>query len=139
MSRTMIAMDEEIQKLRQQLGSLREDEKRAHAELLALGAKPLLCELRHGINELEQEIQASLPRLSEDGEQTSCRMPQEGIAEISRDWKLWQKHANTRRRICYELWQRCSEVIPENMSRSELWVCIHPLRRERHGGPNLGT
>ncbi|PLB51740.1 TBPIP-domain-containing protein [Aspergillus steynii IBT 23096] len=124
MSGTMAVTDKETQELRQQLDRLKEDEKRAHAELLALSTRPLLCELRRDIDQLEKEIESTLTHLSRNGELDSGGMPQESLADVSRDWRLWQRHANTRRRICFDLWQRCSEDIPGDMSRDELWVRI---------------
>ncbi|KAH8428919.1 putative TBP interacting domain protein [Aspergillus melleus] len=123
-SETVASIDEEIQGLRQQLGRFKEEEKRAHAELLALGTRPLLCELRRDINQLEQDIQSTLVHLSRDGQVNSGPVSQECLADVSRDWKRWQKHAKARHRICFDMWQRCSEVIPGDMSRDELWESL---------------
>lgn len=45
-------------------------------------------------------------------------------AEVEREWKRWQRQVAVRRRICRELWDRCSEVVPEGVTREELWVCV---------------
>lgn len=127
MSQSMTSMDEELQKLREQLGRIKGDEKKAQAELQTLSANPLLCELRHDNSQLEQEITSCLTFLSRNGEDDSYRMSAKEIAHASRDWKLWQKHARIRRRICLDMWHKCSEVIPGGISQKELWVCMYHL------------
>jgi 26S proteasome regulatory subunit (ATPase 3-interacting protein) len=118
------AMDEEIQRLQEELPGLKEEEKKVQAELSSLNAVPLLSELRTELEKLESEkesLAASLAKVHGDGEANGS--PQETEA-VRKDWKLWQVQARVRERICRDLWLKCSETLPEGTTREELWVCI---------------
>jgi uncharacterized protein (UPF0335 family) len=118
------AMDEEIQRLQEELPGLKEEEKKVQAELSSLNAVPLLSELRAEIEKLESEkesLAASLAKVHGDCEVNVS--PQESEA-VRKDWKLWQVQARVRARICRDLWLKCSETLPEGTTREELWVCI---------------
>lgn len=92
------------------------------AELATLRSKPLLSELRQDIGRLEKEKESMLARLDKLHRQdTSVSL--EERAEIEREWKCCQRQVNVRRRICRDMWMKCSEVVPEGMTREELWVC----------------
>lgn len=86
-----------------------------------LEAKPRISQLRQEIAQLEEErkvIQAQVEELQGDDVQLSV----EERARLEEEWKQWQRHATTRRRICRELWGRCTEVLPDNTTSQELWV-----------------
>ncbi|KAL2782496.1 Tat binding protein 1-interacting protein-domain-containing protein [Aspergillus keveii] len=115
------AMDEEIQRLQEELPGLKEEEKKVQAELSSLNAVPLLSELRAEIEKLESEkesLAASLAKVHGDCEVNVS--PQESEA-VRKDWKLWQVQARVRARICRDLWLKCSETLPEGTTREELW------------------
>ncbi|CEL06672.1 hypothetical protein ASPCAL09844 [Aspergillus calidoustus] len=115
------AMDEEIQRLQEELPGLKEEEKKVQAELSSLNAVPLLSELRTELEKLESEkesLAASLAKVHGDGEANGS--PQETEA-VRKDWKLWQVQARVRERICRDLWLKCSETLPEGTTREELW------------------
>ncbi|KAJ0417192.1 Tat binding protein 1-interacting protein-domain-containing protein [Aspergillus carlsbadensis] len=114
-------MDEEIQRLQEELPGLKEEEKKVQAELSSLNALPLLSELRAEIEKLDSEkesLAASLAKVHGDGELKVS--PQETEA-VRKDWKLWQVQARVRARICRDLWLKCSETLPEGTTREELW------------------
>src|SRR5699024_9189717 len=98
------------------------NEKKARADLAALCSKPLPSELRQDIDRLEKEKESILGRLEKFHGNDSAQISPAERAEIGREWELWQKHVNTRGRICRDMWKRCSEVVPEGMTREELWV-----------------
>ncbi|KAL2843810.1 Tat binding protein 1-interacting protein-domain-containing protein [Aspergillus pseudodeflectus] len=115
------AMDEEIQRLQEELPGLKEEEKKVQAELSSLNAVPLLSELRAELEKLESEkesLAASLAKVHGDGEANAS--PQETEA-VRKDWKLWQVQARVRERICRDLWLKCSETLPEGTTQEELW------------------
>ena len=110
--------------MEEKLATLKTDEKNARAELATLRSKPLLSELRQDIDRLETEKESMLARLDEfHGRDSSVQVSPEERAEVEREWKRWQRQVNVRRRICRDMWMKCSEVVPEGMTREELWVC----------------
>ncbi|KAJ5152869.1 uncharacterized protein N7482_009347 [Penicillium canariense] len=116
------ALGQEIEKLQDEFSAVKADEKKARAALAALEAKPRLSALRKDIRRLQEErdaAQGRLGKLSGDGQ---LQISLEERAQLERDWKQWQRHATVRRRICRELWGRCSEVLPDDTTALELWV-----------------
>jgi 26S proteasome regulatory subunit (ATPase 3-interacting protein) len=133
------AIDEEIQRLQEELPGLKEEEKKVQAELSSLNAVPLLSELRAEIEKLESEkesLAASLAKVHGDGEVNVS--PQETEA-VRKDWKLWQVQARVRARICRDLWLKCSETLPEATTREELWVCISASPSELQANRLVGA
>ncbi|KAL2816832.1 Tat binding protein 1-interacting protein-domain-containing protein [Aspergillus cavernicola] len=115
------ARDEEIEDLQEQLPSLKEKEKRMQAELNSLNAIPLLSELRDEIQKLEAEKKSLSARLAKVHGEGEAHVSPKEKEETRKNWKLWQGHASVRARICRDLWRRCSEKLPENMTQDELW------------------
>ncbi|KAL2862925.1 putative TBP interacting domain protein [Aspergillus lucknowensis] len=118
---TVAVMDEEIKSLQEQLLGLKENEKKLQAELSSLNAVPLVSGLRGEIKRLEEEKESlcvQLAKVQGDGEANVS--PQETEA-ARRDWKFWQKQARVRAQICRDLWRKCSETLPEGITREELW------------------
>lgn len=118
------ALDNDIKILQDQLTGLKASEKKARAELATLNAKPLLSEIQKDIGQLElekEEITTNLARLRRSN---PTQVSLEERTKIEREWKIWQRHVNVRRRICRELWGRCSDVLPEDMTREELWESL---------------
>ncbi|KAL5361864.1 hypothetical protein BJX96DRAFT_152951 [Aspergillus floccosus] len=120
----MTALQNELQRLQEELTTLKENEKQVREELAALNATPLLFELRRDIDQLEQERKTMLIQLEQfHGGDEPKRVSADERAEIERQWRYWQRQAHVRSRICCDLWLRCSEVLPDDMTAEELWVC----------------
>ncbi|KAH1375357.1 hypothetical protein KXW31_000951 [Aspergillus fumigatus] len=118
---TMAMMNERNEQLEKQLTTLKTKEKKARTELATLSTKPLLCELRHDVGQLEQETQAISSRLKKIQKRDSIQMSPEKRAELGKEWRRWNRIASVRKRICRDLWSRCLEVSPDNVCREELW------------------
>ena len=116
------ALDQEVKHYQDQLTELKTREKQARTELATLCARPRLSDLRNDIDQLDREKARLVTRLTELRADNSTQVSPEEKAKVDNEWKLWQKQVNLRRRICYEMWGRCSEVLPEDMTRDELWV-----------------
>lgn len=89
---------------------------------------PLLSGLRQDIARLEseeKEVTASLVSSRENAAAVHIVDDAER-AHIEKEWKRWRGLAVRRERAFRELWARCSEVVPEGMTRDELWVCFIP-------------
>lgn len=124
---TMAMMNERNEQLEKQLTTLKTKEKKARTELATLSTKPLLCELRHDVGQLEQETQAISSRLKKIQKRDSIQMSPEKRAELGKEWRRWNRIASVRKRICRDLWSRCLEVSPDNVCREELWVSTTTL------------
>ncbi|KAL4882339.1 hypothetical protein BJY04DRAFT_217257 [Aspergillus karnatakaensis] len=117
-------MDEEIQALQDQLPALKEAEKKLQAQLSALKATPLVSELRVEISKLEAEketLAVQLKGAHGEGEASITSVEKEAA---KRNWKFWLGQDRARAKICRDLWQRCSETLPEGMTRGELWESL---------------
>jgi 26S proteasome regulatory subunit (ATPase 3-interacting protein) len=81
-----------------------------------------VSDLRQDIARLGSEQEAIQARLANRHEDDTVSISPAGRAKLETDWKQWQRQVGIRRRICRELWGRCSEVLPENVTAPELWV-----------------
>ncbi|GLI77073.1 hypothetical protein PoHVEF18_005356 [Penicillium ochrochloron] len=117
----LAALSHEIETLQEELSTIKANEKKARAALAALEAKPRLSTLREDIRQLQEERDAAQARLGKLYDDDQPQISPEARAQLERDWKQWKNHATIRRRICRELWGRCSEVLPEDMTASQLW------------------
>lgn len=118
-------LNQDTEKLQDQLSTIKANEKRARAALAALEAKPRISDLQQQTQRLEEEregIQAHLGQRHGDDE---AQISLDERTQLEQEWKQWQRHAAVRRRICRDLWGRCSEVLPEDMTSQELWVSRH--------------
>lgn len=118
------ALDEKIAKRHDELAAIKATEKEARAALAVFEAKPRLSQLRQEIHQLEEEQAVIQARSQELHGGDDVQIPPEERARLEQEWKQWQRHAATRRRICRELWGRCTEVLPEDMTSRELWVSV---------------
>lgn len=116
----------EIKTLQEELSSIKAEEKTARSSLSTLKSKPRISELHLDIQRLEKEqidLQTKLTKSTASSD--TIKLTPEQRATLESEWKYWQRQATLRRRICRDLWGRCSEVLPENITASELWVCLH--------------
>ncbi|OQD76818.1 hypothetical protein PENDEC_c003G01350 [Penicillium decumbens] len=120
----LAALSQEIEQLQGQLSSAKEDEKKARASLAALEAKPRLSALRQDIQRLEEEKEEIQARLGTLHDSDTVQLSLEERSKLEEEWRQWQRHAAIRRRICLDLWARCTELLPENTSSSELWETL---------------
>lgn len=119
-------LNSEIEKLQNEVATTKAHDKKTRAELAALQAKPLLSTLQQDIQQLTEERDVFKARLESHSDDSTLILSAEDREKLEQDWKLWQGHATLRRRICRDLWGKCTEVLPENMSVQELWVsCLN--------------
>jgi 26S proteasome regulatory subunit (ATPase 3-interacting protein) len=120
-------IDREIERLRGEVGSAKEHEKALKVELAALGARVPTGELHDQVRGLEAKRQQLLEQLAllRDGSRKARMVTVEEQQRVEREWKKWQRQAIVRKRICRELWERCTEVLPEGVkSKAELWESL---------------
>ncbi|KAL5043403.1 hypothetical protein BDW71DRAFT_119646 [Aspergillus fruticulosus] len=119
---TIAAMDREIESLQEQLSGLKENEKKIQGELNSLNAVPLLSELRIEIKKLEREKESLAARLAKAHGDGSAEVSPQEKEKVRKDWKIWKNQDRVRAKICRDLWRKCSETLPEGVTREELWV-----------------
>lgn len=123
----LTAIDQEIEDLKLQLASAKSQEKSLRAELAMLNARISTPELRGQVATLETEKHSLQTRLTES--KTSATQARtvsvEEKAHVEKNWKTWQRHVAARRKICREMWMRCTEVLPETVQgKEELWESL---------------
>ena len=116
------ALDQEIKQFQDHLTTLKAEDKQARSEVAEFSSRPLLSELRGDIERLRKEKEEILAGLVSLGRDEFAAVSPEEQQAVEQEWKYWQRQAHVRRRICNELWGRCSEAVPEDMSREELKV-----------------
>ncbi|KAK2812163.1 hypothetical protein FQN50_001520 [Emmonsiellopsis sp. PD_5] len=123
----LVSLDAEITTLRDQIASTKTAEKTLRAELAALSVRVSTADLRRGVMELATEREQLLGRLAplRDGRVKGRKVSVEEQARVDGEWGRWRRVVAVRRRVCREVWERCSEVLPEGMKkREELWESL---------------
>jgi len=118
------AIDEEIQQLQNDLTACRAREKGLRAELSALSAKVPIAELRQEVSMLEKEKESCLMRFSKIQTEAVKPVGVEEKTHVEMSWNKWQRHYNIRRKICRDLWSRCTEVLPDDTTEEDLWESL---------------
>ncbi|KAK2794994.1 hypothetical protein FQN52_006873 [Onygenales sp. PD_12] len=123
----LVSLDAEITALRDQIASTKTAEKTLRAELAAFSARVSTADLRRGVMELAKEREQLLGRLAplRDGSVKGRKVSAEEQARVDGEWGRWRRVVAVRKRVCREMWERCSEVLPEGMKRrGELWESL---------------
>ena len=123
----LAAIDKELETLKEDIAAGKAREKALKAELSMLNARVSTADLRQGVSSLESEKDQLLARLSTMRNSSVQPVSVVERARAENEWKVWQKHVKVRKRICRELWERCTEVLPEDTTKEELWVSFVPL------------
>ena len=124
----LAAMDGEIATLRENIAIARANEKLLRANLISVDATLSTEELSNGVSVLEHEIEEILRRLGplRMGKVKGV-LPEEKEA-IDRERSQWIRKARIRKKICMELWDLCTEELPEGKTKGDLWVSIMVLQ-----------
>ncbi|OAX81395.1 hypothetical protein ACJ72_04267 [Emergomyces africanus] len=123
----LATLDSEITTLRAQIASTKQSEKSLRAELAVLSARVPTDELRGMVCKLAKEKEEMLDRLAplRDGRVATRVVSAEEQEKVDGEWKAWKARVVGRKRICREMWERCSEVLPEGVKRKEeLWESL---------------
>lgn len=119
---SLAAIDKELEILKEDISAGRTREKALKAELTMMNSRVSTPDLRRGVLNLEAERDQILGRLSSMRNSTVQPVSLEEKAHVEKEWKVWKRHMNVRKRICRELWERCTEVLPEDTTKEDLWV-----------------
>lgn len=118
----LAAMDKDIHNLREIITNARAQEKILRANLIAANATISADDLRAHVVTLESEKQEALDRLSPLRAGTFMPVSAQEQDEVEKAWKEWARKANSRKKICLELWGFCTEEMEEGQVKQDLWV-----------------
>lgn len=118
-----------IENLRSAKASTKATERGLRQELFTLSTQVSTVDLRIMIENFTAERAAFIARLElpcmsdgVDGSGTGQRMTGEEEKRIDYQWKLWKRYVQTRKRICKDIWDKCTEVLPEGVrDQEEFW------------------
>ncbi|MCJ1285068.1 hypothetical protein MMC26_004406 [Xylographa opegraphella] len=116
------AMDREITQLREEIAIAIGEERILKANLIALNATMSTEDIRANLVALEAQKKDILSRLNPLRSGSVKLVSPQVKAEVDQAWKLWNSRANTRKKICMELWAVLTEEMPEGKTKEELWV-----------------
>lgn len=118
----IVAMDHEIDNLREQMAATKASEKTLRSNLASVNATTSTQDLRDSAKAFEREKQHLLERL---GPLRSGSVKPVSVVEkavIDKAWKEWSDNARARKRICLEVWAYVTEMLPDGKTEAELWV-----------------
>ncbi len=118
----LAAMDRDIHELREKVATARAQEKLLRANLMAVHATVSAEDLRANVITLESEKQEARCRLDPLRAGTVKPVSAQEQDEVEKAWKEWVKKANSRKKICMELWDFCTEEMEEGQTKQDLWV-----------------
>lgn len=121
-SEELVAMDKQIQELRESIATAKVNEKSLKASLIAVNATMSIGDFRTSVIALESEKKELLARLDPLRAGTIKPVSTEEKYEVEKAWKEWSRKATVRRKICMELWDFCTEEMQEGKTREDLWV-----------------
>ncbi len=119
----LAAMDKEIATLRDSIATAKANEKLLRANLISVNATLSTDELRSSVTLLEHEKKEVLGRLGLLRSGNVKPVQPEEKEVVDREWVQWSRKAGVRKKICLELWEFCTEEVPEGKTKEELWVC----------------
>lgn len=118
----LAVMDKDIASLRETISTTKANEKLLRANLISVNATLSTEELRGSVSLLEHEKRDVLGRLDPlRSGNVKPVLPEEKEA-VESGWSGWMRKAGVRKKICMELWDLCTEEVPEGKTRAELWV-----------------
>lgn len=118
----LVAMDKQIQELRESIATAKANEKSLKASLIAVSATMSIGDFRTSVIALESEKKELLARLDPLRAGTIKPISTEEQYEVEKAWREWSRKATVRRKICMELWDFCTEEMQEGKTREDLWV-----------------
>lgn len=120
----LAAMDRDIASLREAVTVNRANEKVLRGNLSAVNATQSMEQLRETISTIEQEKTETSRRLGllRQGN-VRLVLPRERLA-AEEEWRVWKARAENRRKMGIELWEMCTEEVPEGKTKTEIWVRV---------------
>ncbi|MCJ1240146.1 hypothetical protein MMC14_008146 [Varicellaria rhodocarpa] len=117
----LMAMEKEIQTLREYISSAKAEEKILKANLVNLNATMSTQDIRNGVAAIEIEKNSILKRLDLLRTGNVTPVSSEERAVVDQAHKVWTRHVAVRKKICMNLWGYVTEELPEGKTKEELW------------------
>ncbi|KAL9637309.1 MAG: hypothetical protein Q9164_002271 [Protoblastenia rupestris] len=117
----LAAMDKEITSLRDEVATLKSNEKLLRSNLASVNATMSTAELRSHVQSLLSEKAEVLARL---GPLRKGDVKPVSAAEkeaINYEWTIWKRRSEMRKKMAMELWAMGTEVVPEDKSKEDIW------------------
>ncbi|KAL8794547.1 MAG: hypothetical protein Q9195_002882 [Heterodermia aff. obscurata] len=118
----LAAMDQEIAAFRESIATAKANEKLLKVNLAAVNATVSIEELRSQIMVLGTDKVEILDRLGRLQSGDVKPVPAEEKTEANKAWTSWSKKAASRKRMCLEMWSYCTEQLPKDQTKQELWA-----------------
>ena len=118
----LAAMDQEITALRESVTTAKANQQLLKANLAAVNARVSTDDIRSQITVLNTDRVKILGRLGSLRSGDVKPVSAEDKEEADKAWILWSKKAASRKRICMEMWSYCTEQLPEDQTKEDLWV-----------------
>lgn len=119
-----LAMEELITTQRDEILAAKAREKVLRSELAAFSNILSTTELQSSVAAMESERTALQGRLAALQAGDTKPVSNEERLTVETAWTTWQRHTSMRKKICKDMWERCTEVLPDDQTREELWVCV---------------
>lgn len=118
----LVAMDKQVQELRESIATAKADEKTLRANIIAVNATMSIGDLRTSVITLESEKKELLACLGPLRTGTVKPVSPEEKDAAEKAWREWSRKATVRRTICMDLWDFCTEEMQAGQTREDLWV-----------------
>ena len=115
-------MDREITQLREEIAIAKGEERILKANLITLNARMSTQDIRASLIALEAQKKDILSRLDPLRSGSIKPVSPQEKAEVDQAWRLWNSRANTRKKVCMEVWALVTEEMPDGKTKEELWV-----------------
>ena len=115
-------MDKEISSLHDAIVTTKSSEKLLKASLITANATITAEDLRKDVMLLEmkkRELEGRLEPLRTGSVQP---IEKEEREKVEREWGFWTKKAGMRKKIYMDLWGYCTDLVPAEQTKEELWV-----------------
>ncbi|PGH16105.1 hypothetical protein AJ80_05320 [Polytolypa hystricis UAMH7299] len=122
----LAAIDKEIEAQKEYIEGAKKREKCLKSELAVLSARVSTVDLHADVSNLEAEKESVVKNLVslQAGSSKARVVSDDERLRVEKEWKVWERNVLVRKRICRELWEKCTEVLPEGTSKAELWESL---------------
>ena len=117
--------------LREEIVTAKATEKVLKSELSTLSSVASAEYLRATVEALQTQKEGLLARLQDLKKVEVKPVTEKERVAAEEAHKMWKRHASARKTIVKELWFRCLDLLPDRMTKEDLWVGV--LTRWKNG------
>src|SRR5271170_2064572 len=110
--------------LREELVTAKATEKVLKSEFSTLSSVASAEYLRSTVEALQSQKEGLLAQLQDLKNVEVKPVTEEERMAAEEAHKMWKRHASARKRIVKELWFRCLDLLPDRMTKEDLWVGV---------------